>query len=67
MKTYGLNLLGEGDVIYINLLGRPAIILNTLQAARDLFEKSGTNFSDRPYFLVMNDLYVRIMMSPHLR
>lgn len=47
----------QGDVIYINILGRPAIILNSLQATRDLFEKSGANFSDRPYFLVVNDLW----------
>lgn len=51
-----LGLLYVGDIIYISILGRPAIILNSLQATRDLFEKSGANFSDRPSFLVMNDL-----------
>lgn len=36
-----------GDVIYVHVLGKPMIILNTYAAARDLMEKRGRNYSDR--------------------
>lgn len=37
-----------GDVIYLRILGRPVIVLNSAQAATDLLEKRGENYSDRP-------------------
>ena len=40
----------ESDVIYVNLLGTPAIILSSLKAAVDLLEKRGAKYSDRPPF-----------------
>ncbi|CAL1709588.1 unnamed protein product [Somion occarium] len=44
-----------GDVFSINILGRPIIILNTVQAASDLFDKRSSTYNDRPYF-PMQDL-----------
>ncbi|KAL5496045.1 hypothetical protein ACEPAH_3138 [Sanghuangporus vaninii] len=37
-----------GPVTYAEALGRPMIIINTVDAARDLMEKKGTIFSNRP-------------------
>ncbi|THH08833.1 hypothetical protein EW145_g2433 [Phellinidium pouzarii] len=37
-----------GDVIHVSIFGQPMIILNTAEAARDLMEKRGANYSDRP-------------------
>ncbi|KAJ8508820.1 hypothetical protein ONZ45_g8943 [Pleurotus djamor] len=45
-----------GDVIYISLLGKELIILNTLQAARDLLEKRSAIYSDRPRSVLLEDL-----------
>ncbi|KAJ6600942.1 cytochrome P450, partial [Mycena vulgaris] len=42
-KTYG-------DVMYLQVLGRSMIILDTHQAAVDLLEKRSLNYSDRPKF-----------------
>ncbi|KAL5480690.1 hypothetical protein ACEPAI_9630 [Sanghuangporus weigelae] len=37
-----------GPVTYAEALGRPMIIINTVDAARDLMEKKGAIFSNRP-------------------
>ena len=37
-----------GDVIYIKKLANPIIILNSLDAIRDLFEKRSGSYSSRP-------------------
>ena len=37
-----------GDVIYTYAFGRSLIILNSVDAARDLLDKRSANFSDRP-------------------
>ncbi|KAJ7146609.1 hypothetical protein C8R44DRAFT_599699 [Mycena epipterygia] len=42
-KTYG-------DVIHLQVLGRSIIILDTYQAAVNLLDKRGLNYSDRPNF-----------------
>jgi len=47
-----------GDVVYINVLGRSVVILNSLQAARELLEKKSLIYSDRPRFVLMAELYV---------
>ncbi|KAJ7146600.1 cytochrome P450 CYP621A2 [Mycena epipterygia] len=40
----------SGDVIHLQVLGRSIIILDTYQAAVDLLDKRGLNYSDRPNF-----------------
>lgn len=47
-----------GDVVYARLLGKEMIILNTLQAARDLLEKRSAIYSDRPRSVLLEELYV---------
>ncbi|KAF9456706.1 cytochrome P450 [Collybia nuda] len=43
-KTYG-------DVMYLHVFGRSLVVLNSVQAAVDLLEKRGANYSDRPHIL----------------
>ncbi|KDN38298.1 hypothetical protein RSAG8_09597, partial [Rhizoctonia solani AG-8 WAC10335] len=37
----------NSDIIYLNLLGQPLIILNSAQAASELFERHSASHSDR--------------------
>ncbi|KLO17820.1 cytochrome P450 [Schizopora paradoxa] len=37
-----------GNIIYVHILGRPIVIINSLDVARELLEKRGVNYSDRP-------------------
>ena len=39
-----------GDVIYLNVLGKSIVMLNSYQAANDLMEKRSSIYSDRPWF-----------------
>ncbi|KAG8817416.1 hypothetical protein FRC17_011240 [Serendipita sp. 399] len=45
-----------GDVVYINLVGTPMIVLNSLEAAEDLAIKRASTFSGRPYTRMVLDL-----------
>lgn len=51
-----------GDVIYTSVVGRPAIILNSAEAARDLMDKQSANFSDRPRTVLHGELYVLVLI-----
>ena len=48
-----------GDVIYTSLFGRPVIVLNSIEAARDLLDNKGSIYSDRPLAVVFNEMWVR--------
>ncbi|KZT05767.1 cytochrome P450 [Laetiporus sulphureus 93-53] len=39
-----------GDMVYMNYLGQPIVILNSARAAREMLEKKGAFYSDRPVF-----------------
>jgi len=41
-----------GDVIYLHMLGKPVIVLNSVEAAIDLLDKRSVNYSDRPPFVI---------------
>ncbi|KAE9396845.1 cytochrome P450 [Gymnopus androsaceus JB14] len=43
-----------GDVMYLEVLGRKIIILDTLEAANDLLDKRSAIYSCRPNFVVFN-------------
>jgi len=51
----------ESDIIYLNFLGAPAIVLSSLKAAVDLLEKRGAKYSGRPpfHFLEEYNTYYR--------
>ena len=37
-----------GDIMSIQILGQTVVIINSVQIARNLLEKRGSNYSDRP-------------------
>jgi hypothetical protein len=41
-----------GDVMYLEVFGKPMVVLDTHEAAVDLLEKKGSIYSDRPEFPV---------------
>ena len=45
-------------MIYLNILGQPYVILSSLEVIIDLFEKRSSNYSDRNYLTMLNELYV---------
>lgn len=42
----------DSDILYYNVLSRPVIILNSVEAAHNLLDKKGANYADRPRFVV---------------
>ena len=52
-KTYG-------DVMYLEALGKPILVLSSEQAASDLLDKRSANYSDRPDF----PIFQRYATSP---
>ncbi|CAH0045051.1 unnamed protein product [Clonostachys solani] len=42
----------NSDILHFSMLGRSIIVLNSVQAARDLMDKRGANFADRPRFVL---------------
>lgn len=47
-----------GDLIYIHIFGRPMIICNTFEIAKELMDKRGANYSDRPPIMAA-EMYVQ--------
>lgn len=37
----------DSDIIHLNMFGTPMIVLNSLEAAQDLFDKRSSNYADR--------------------
>ncbi|KAH9834412.1 cytochrome P450 [Rhodofomes roseus] len=52
-----------GDVVYIQLFGRPSVVLNSLPAAQDLLEKRSSKYSDRPRFTLTAEMGFDLAMS----
>jgi len=48
-KTYG-------DIMHVDIIGQPIIIINTAEIAKDLMDRRATIYSDRPHFVMANDL-----------
>ncbi|KAF8637102.1 hypothetical protein AX17_003006 [Amanita inopinata Kibby_2008] len=56
-----------GDIVYIRLFQQPVVILNGLQVARDILEKRGSIYSDRPRFVLFSELMGWASASTHVR
>ncbi|KAM0563254.1 hypothetical protein ACHAPJ_000972, partial [Fusarium lateritium] len=41
------------DVIHVRSLGRSTVVLNSMEAARDILDRKGANFCDRPRFTLL--------------
>ncbi|KAH8116443.1 cytochrome P450 [Phellopilus nigrolimitatus] len=53
-----------GDVININIIGHPIIVLNSAEGARDLMDKRSANYSDRPISILHGHMFNwRYMLS----
>ncbi|KAF8898066.1 cytochrome P450 [Gymnopilus junonius] len=48
-KTYG-------DIIQVNILGQPILIINSTRVAKELLDKRSAIYSDRPRFVMAGDL-----------
>ncbi|KAI0319837.1 cytochrome P450 [Amylostereum chailletii] len=46
----------DSDIISVTVLGQTSIILNSAEAIADLLDKRGSNYSDRPDMVMINDL-----------
>ncbi|KAF5375444.1 hypothetical protein D9615_007975 [Tricholomella constricta] len=56
-----------GDIVYIQVLNQPMVILSDLQATRDLLEKRSSIYSDRPRFVLFSELMGWHSASTHVR
>jgi hypothetical protein len=46
----------SGDIVYIEPLGCPIVVLNTIESVIALFDKRATNYSHRPIFTMAGEL-----------
>lgn len=46
----------EGDLIYMEVLGHRMIVINSQNIARDLLEKRGARYSNRPRMVRLNEV-----------
>ncbi|KAG5730241.1 O-methylsterigmatocystin oxidoreductase [Termitomyces sp. T112] len=56
-----------GEIVYIQILNQPMVILTDLEAARDLLDKRSSIYSDRPRFVLFSDLMGWHSASTHIR
>lgn len=56
-----------GDIVYLRFFQQPVIILNSLRAAREVLEKRGAIYSDRPRFVLFSELMGWANASTHMR
>ncbi|KAF9468084.1 cytochrome P450 [Collybia nuda] len=45
-----------GDIVYVEVFGSPLVILNSVKATTELFEKRSANYADRPPMVMVNEL-----------
>lgn len=45
-----------GDIIFLNLLGTPFLVLNSLEDAEELLNKRASNYSNRAPHVVVTDM-----------
>lgn len=48
----------SGSTIYIHVLGKPIIIINDLVVARELMDRRGSIYSDRPRYVLFREMHV---------
>ncbi|KAK7056291.1 hypothetical protein VNI00_002844 [Paramarasmius palmivorus] len=46
----------NSDIICLNILGSPVVVLNSLETVQELFEKRSALYADRPRFTMLNEL-----------
>jgi hypothetical protein len=48
-----------GEVIYLDVLGKPTIIFNSLKSAHDVLERRASNSPGRPRLIMANEILNR--------
>ncbi|VDC01477.1 unnamed protein product [Peniophora sp. CBMAI 1063] len=56
-----------GDIIYLTMLGKPMIVLNSASIAVELLERRANIYSDRPCMIVANDIMSKGLNLPSSR
>ena len=54
MYEHGHDLLGE--VMYLDVLGQPTIVFNSVKSAFDVLERRARNSSGRPRFIMATEI-----------
>lgn len=47
-----------GDVVHLNVLGQHIVILDSVEATKELLDRRSAIYSDRPHMPMVIDLYV---------
>jgi hypothetical protein len=45
-----------GDVVYLDMMGTPFLIINSVEDAEELANKRSNNYSDRPFHMIIGEL-----------
>ena len=45
-----------GEVMYVDGAGQPIVMCNSLKSAYELLERRSSNYSDRPRFIMAQDI-----------
>ncbi|KAI9061908.1 cytochrome P450 [Trametes sanguinea] len=56
-----------GDVVYVKFFNRPTLILNSIEAARDLLDKRSAKYSDRPRMVLFTEMIGQETSLPSIR
>ncbi|KAI0248231.1 cytochrome P450 [Lactifluus subvellereus] len=56
-----------GEVMYLDAAGQPTIVLNSLKAAFDLLECRASKYSDRPRFVMVQEVLSNDLLLPFQR
>ncbi|KAG8932906.1 hypothetical protein FRC00_013903 [Tulasnella sp. 408] len=56
-----------GTLTFLNVAGQPFLILNSLEAAKELLETRGSTYVDRPRFVMANELVGLSYITPFSR
>ncbi|KAJ4481158.1 cytochrome P450 [Lentinula aciculospora] len=66
-ETFAKWLHEYGDVVYLKLFQQSLVVLNSLDAAQNLLHQRSSIYSDRPNFVLFNDLMGWQNASTHVR
>jgi hypothetical protein len=47
-----------GEVMYLNVLGKPIIVFNSLKLAYNVLERRASNSSGRPRLIVATEIFI---------
>lgn len=55
-KAYDSLIQKYGDVVYLNVLGQPIVLLGSMEAVSDLLEKRSNKYSSRLHLTMLTEL-----------